>query len=417
MRIDLPDFVNPSKKSTTISGEEFKILGLAAMGYADSRISTELGVSRPGIANIWRRILSKFGASVRPVAPANGSEGMIAKQVTASDSQIDEVPANDATRIDSENREQDQDKLLLAISDASVSYINGRQNVRQVYSRMLDDLLALTQSHYGLVAEIHYENGIAVLGEYALTCSGWDAAAQAKYEGTHQHQLSFQLIDPLFAEPGRTKELVISNNKVGAEVGRPRTPEGHPIVLTFMGIPVYSGLEVVGVIGLANRRDGYSHQIADSLRPIVSTCANITVAWRLEASRRTMQRELDSATCLMRTMVDRAPSAVMFETTDRRLEFINNRFGTLFGLEAAPNQVVGLETALVIKHSKGLFCNPGKFIDRVEDLIEGQESCYGERILMANGREYLRDFVVVRSGLTVCGYFWQYRESSALSDD
>jgi len=123
-----------------------------------------------------------------------------------------------------------------------------------------------------------------------------------------------------------------------------------------------------------------------------------------------MERELSVSNCIMRTLVDRTPSAVLFESTDRKLEFINARFGRLFEIEAAPSQIVGIDASLVVKHSKQLFMDPERFHHRVEDLIAGQESFYGEMIEMADGRMFQRDFVVVRSGPAVCGYFWHYRE-------
>jgi DNA-binding CsgD family transcriptional regulator len=409
MRIDLPDSVRPWKKSTTLNGQELRILGLAAMGYPDTRISSELGISRPALAAIWRRIHGKFGAPNRNDVLARYADGLKTSQEKSLDVQKATVTVGAPNLLSLGTLEQAQRKLLAAIADASMSYINGRQNVRQVYSRMLDDVLALTESHYGLIAEVRQENGVAYLGEYALTCSGWDAAAQAKYEGNRSDEMLFQNIDPLFSEPARTLGLVI-NNDAATEPERGITPDGHPKVLTFIGIPIYSGLELVGVIGLANRREGYHAETAEFLRPLLSTCANITVAWRLEKARRKMQQELDVASSLMKHLVTRSTSGTLFENADRRVEFINERYANLFGIEATPDQVIGMNGSLFVQHCKTLVADPVQFLNRVENLVEGQESSYGEPVKLADGRFLERDFVVVRSGSVVCGYFWHYRE-------
>jgi PAS domain-containing protein len=123
-----------------------------------------------------------------------------------------------------------------------------------------------------------------------------------------------------------------------------------------------------------------------------------------------VEKQLAESTCMMRTLVDRTPSAVMYETVDRRLEFVNDRFGHLFGIEASPAQLAGLDASLVVKHSARLFADPARFHDRVEDLIAGEESYYGELVEMLDGRLFIRDFVVVRSGPALCGFFWHYRE-------
>ena len=51
------------------------------------------------------------------------------------------------------------------------------------------------------------------------------------------------------------------------------TPDGHPNLDSFMGIPLIVANEVVGLIGLANRLEGYSEQLADEIEPYLDTCA------------------------------------------------------------------------------------------------------------------------------------------------
>ena len=409
MRIDLPDSVRPWKKSSDLTSQEFQILGLAVAGRGDTQISEELGISRQALASIWRRIHSKFGSGNRHDVLAKYAERVRDSQTRSFAAPTQQIPLQQGDLMASEAREAIQRKLLNAISDASVSYINGRQNVRQVYSRILDDLMSITQSHYGLIAEVHQENGIPYVGEHALTCSGWDASAQATYEASQSEKLLFGNVDPLFSEPMRTLRLVIEN-EAGNRADHDIRPEGHPQVLTFMGIPVYSGLELVGVIGLANRRDGYSPEMAEFLKPLVCTCANITVAWRLEMNRRLMQRDLDVATNLMRNMVERSLSATLYENSTGTVEFVNQKYVEIFGLEVTPSQVVGMASNLFVQHSKKLFADPQQFLRRVENLIDGQESSYNEFVKLADGRSLQRDFVVVRSGNDVQGYFWHYRE-------
>ena len=408
---ELPNSNQPRQRSRAITGQEFTVLGLASMGYSDLSIGDQMGISRAAIASNWRRILSKVGASSR-----NDALKKLSRRLAAgSDSPNAPIQShNEDSRSKFQSDTDQQNKLLRAISDASLSYIDGRQNVRQLYSRLLDSLLDLTHSHYGLVAEVRNENGKLVIGEYALTCSGWDAAAQAKFEGNYQKCLRFEELDPLIYQTVTSRKVVIENARQENGV-TPTAPEGHPVVQDFLGIPVFCGFDLVGVIALANRREGYDSDVVDFLKPLTMTCANLTVAWRMETARRAMQLKLDSATCLMRTMVERSDSAVMYETADRKLEFINDRFASLFGVEAAPSQVVGLHTALVIRHSKSLVAEPALFEKRVENLVEGQESCYDERIPMADGKVLLRDFVVVRSGNGVSGYFWHYHDASRVA--
>lgn len=399
MRIEFPESAKPWRRSTAITGREVKVLELAAMGYTDSRIKTELGVGNNTLATTWRRILSKVSASSRQEAVSKFAERSPAPQQQTAIALPPDCP----------DFELSESELLIAITDASLCYINGRQNVRQVYSRMLDDLLRITKSQYGLIGEVHQEAGIPYLGEHALTSLAWDDKSQAKYEMQHKDHLLFRNLDGLFGETIKSRDtLIVNNARHDSRSGS--TPSGHPEIRSFMGLPVYNGLDLIGVIGLANRPDGYHPAIAAFLKPLASTCANVTAAWRLEKRRRVVERGLDESKCIMRTLVERTPAAVLYENADRRLEFVNDRFGDLFGIEAAPGQLVGIDTSLIFRHSTRLFVDPLRFQERVEDLIAGQESYYGELVEMVDGRLFLRDFVVVRSSTALCGYFWHYRQ-------
>jgi len=399
-----------------ITGQEFKILELAGLGYTDSSICFELGLSKDTLGGNWKKILAKIGAASKTEAVAKFASRLTPGETLTDDQLETRLLSEVSDHLGTEARELAQRNLLEAITDASLCYINGRQNVRQVYSRILDGILSLTQSQYGVVGEIHYESGMPYLGEYALTSLGWDAATQANFESTHKDRLLFRHLDTLFGEVIASREVLIVND-APSDVRSSGPIMGHPEMRSFLGIPVYNGLEMVGLIAIANRPAGYSKETVEFLKPIISTCANITVAWRLEIQRRNMERKLDESTVIMRTLVERTPSAVLYENADRRLEFINARFGRLFGIEAAPAQVVGIDASLVVRHSKRLFSDPERFHDRVEDLIAGQESFYGEMIEMADGRLFLRDFVVVRSADAVCGYFWHYREIQSPFDE
>src|SRR5579872_4207521 len=73
MRIELPDTVKPWRKSMAISGQEFKIMELAGMGYSDSSICFELGLSKDALGGNWKKILNKLSAASKTEAVAKFS--------------------------------------------------------------------------------------------------------------------------------------------------------------------------------------------------------------------------------------------------------------------------------------------------------------------------------------------------------
>src|SRR5205823_1354350 len=73
------------------------------------------------------------------------------------------------------------------------------------------------------------------------------------------------------------------------------TPYGRVPLKTFLGLPlIANSREFVGVIGLANRPDGYNDEIIDYLEPMVVACANLI------ASRKNDQRRQRAEMALLR---------------------------------------------------------------------------------------------------------------------
>ena len=60
----------------------------------------------------------------------------------------------------------------------------------------------------------------------------------------------------LLIEPLRTGTYVLTNDPPSHPAFK-GTPPGHPPIHSYLGLPLYSGKELVGVIGLANSSEGF----------------------------------------------------------------------------------------------------------------------------------------------------------------
>ena len=78
-------------------------------------------------------------------------------------------------------------------------------------------------------------------------------------------------------------------------------PTGHPPLSTFLGIPLISSSEFVGVIGLANSPNGYTEHSIAYLSPIVQACAHIINASKLK--RQSVILEQEGCTAERRTEI------------------------------------------------------------------------------------------------------------------
>ena len=119
-----------------------------------------------------------------------------------------------------------------------------------------------------------------------------------------------------------TGETVISNDPAND----PRAgglPGGHPPITTYMGLPLYFGGELVGVAGVANRKGGYTRDIADSIKPLLNTCAGITYAIRKNLASREKDRALRESETRFRTLLDKCPEAIFLYDRQGRFKDAN----------------------------------------------------------------------------------------------
>lgn len=185
-------------------------------------------------------------------------------------------------------------QLNRAIHHAQSIFLTS-DNERSAFAQLLHDLLALTGSEFGLIGEIlHKDNGDPYLKVGAITNIAWSPETQALYQEVERRGMIFDRLDNVLGLPMVTGETVISN-KLEADSRRGGLPPGHPPINTYIGIPVFSGETQLGLIGLANRAEGYSQKLADELAPLSQTLGNLIERKRLYAEKKSHQRKIELA--------------------------------------------------------------------------------------------------------------------------
>jgi PAS domain S-box-containing protein len=182
------------------------------------------------------------------------------------------------SRVNAETQLQRTTKLLAAIRDAQALYITDG-NVEEVYRSLLKTLVSMTDSEYGFLDEVLEDERGPFKRNLAISNISWDEPSRQLYEQLRSGDLEFRDLNNLAGVPARDGKLVIANDPTG-DARSGGTPDGHPSLKTFMGIPLYFGGRVVGVAGVANRQGGYDRPMAEMLEPFALTCAGIIDAVR-----------------------------------------------------------------------------------------------------------------------------------------
>lgn len=176
--------------------------------------------------------------------------------------------------------------ILAAIERAHRLYFRDADRP-QLFERMLDDVLALTDCEYGFIGEVlHHADGSRYLKSWALTNIAWDDATEALYAQSLDNDggLVFDNLNTLFGRVLTSGETLISNDPAH-DPRRGGLPPGHPPLDSFLGIPLYRNDDMIGMVGVANRADGFDESDVRELEPYLAVCAHMIDVIRTDRER------------------------------------------------------------------------------------------------------------------------------------
>lgn len=256
-------------------------------------------------------------------------------------------------------------QLLKTVSRALSQFV-AEVNPFILLNGLLDDLLELTESEYGFIGEVFYsDTGNPYIRSYATTDISWNKGTQDLYEATSAKGMVFSKLDTLYGEVLKTGQHVISNNPC-ADPRSGGIPEGHPPLRSFLGVPLYSGSNLQGVVGIANRDGGYDTSLLEYLAPFVTVCGDLIHAYRNNRKNLQLEEELQSykrrvSALTQRQVMSKSTASLpdfeqladdcVFESSENRLtcknkkiELTNKEAQLLKLLVSHRNQVVKYQT-------------------------------------------------------------------------
>lgn len=176
------------------------------------------------------------------------------------------------------------EKILRAVNQALGSVISDGLSTREVFDGALADLLDLTDSEYGFIGEILHSNDLPYLKTRAITNIAWNHETRKFYRENIAKGLEFTNLDTLFGVTIRSGQRLIANDPMD-DHRRGGLPKGHPPLKAYMGLPIYSGSKFLGMAGIANRKGGYSDELAQQIKPLLNAMGTMIAAHQNNASR------------------------------------------------------------------------------------------------------------------------------------
>jgi PAS domain S-box-containing protein len=215
-------------------------------------------------------------------------------------------------------------EMLTSLRGAQTQFI-ADGDPKPVFESLLEALVMMTESESGFLDEVtRREDGRFYKKSLAISNISWDDESKKLYEQLKDADFEFTNLNNLAGAPVLSGKLVISNEPAGDNRSG-GLPKGHPAINSFMGVPMYFGDDLVGVAGVANRKGGYSEEIAIQLEVFINTCSAIIHAIRNNTRRQQIAAELVESEERFRTVVEQAGDGLFLIEPSGRFVDVNQR--------------------------------------------------------------------------------------------
>ena len=179
-----------------------------------------------------------------------------------------------------------------------------------IFDVILKELISLTDSSYGFVCQIKHEDfGQPYLHALAMTDISWDESSRKMYHDILKGDLNFRNHKSLFGAVMTSGIPVVSNSPL-TDYRSGGIPPGHPDLENFMGVPVYGQDDMVGVVGLANCKRGYSKDLYRHLIVILQLVAYFIQDLRQHEQQIAAMQALDYSESNYQELIANMPNAV-----------------------------------------------------------------------------------------------------------
>ncbi|HAT40440.1 MAG TPA: PAS domain S-box protein [Rheinheimera sp.] len=223
----------------------------------------------------------------------------------------------------------ERQRLADAIVRLQSAFIVTQQRTN-AFDALLQDLLAITNSEYGFVGEVLYDQEQPYLKTYALTNIAWDDDTQAFYQKNAPQGLEFRNLNTLFGAAMRDQQIVIANDP-STDPRRGGLPAGHPPLTAFLGLPIIYNQQMNAMIGLANKPGGYSERDVEQLQPLLACIGQLVQARRVYELTGDYQQQLN----LLSLVATKTTNGVLISDTHGKALWVNPGYCQLTGYSEA----------------------------------------------------------------------------------
>ncbi|MCB9046544.1 MAG: PAS domain-containing protein [Chitinophagales bacterium] len=108
-------------------------------------------------------------------------------------------------------------------------------------------------------------------------------------------------------------------------------------------------------------------------------------------------------------------SGLLVENTDRQIMYVNKKFLEIFGIDAKPEELEGMDCAGTAKDFMHLFKHPDLFVEDIEEILQGGKE-QKDQVELADGRVFVRKYSPIYDEGKLHSHVWNYEEVTILKE-
>lgn len=209
------------------------------------------------------------------------------------------------------------------------------------YDLLLSNILNVIDAKLGFVGKVDLDSeGKQVLKIHSATdFSHQGEAANRLYHNHIKDNFLFRHLDNLFGACIVESKIILENNPRSNPHTKGKNIPGHPSIDNFLGVPIFKGTKVIGLIGLGNKTSGFTdHDISD-LKPFISTYSVIIEAFKSEQNKIRFEKESVVKAKILAKVADHSPDLIVVMNGISDFEFISPSASQFFDEGIRPEEI------------------------------------------------------------------------------
>ena len=216
----------------------------------------------------------------------------------------------------------------------TIDYLNTRYHTSkktdEIFIHVLTSMIDYFQSDYALIGDISYtENDEISFRPYAIVNQSQGNNIESSMLNKH---CTFYELNPLLGDVIATGELVIKNECLVTDQIK-QLPGLDEKLTSFMGIPLNSGPQLVGVIVFANHKTKFEMPIYERFSPLIHACANIMDGYVNDLFMQEIQQNINRANQdKLEGIVESIDDGFILINLFKKITYVNSRTYNIFKL-------------------------------------------------------------------------------------